>query len=89
MRINGYSVFDSAAGAYLPLFFLRTNGEAIRSFSDAVNDAKHQFYAHVSDYTLYWVCSFDDENGSVEQNETGPVKLVTARDVAQKDVSPF
>lgn len=88
MRVYGYSVFDTAVGAYLPLFFVRNNGEAIRSFTDAVNDPKHQFHAHATDYVLFCMCVFDDETGVVTQNEAGPVRLVNALDVVQRDVSP-
>lgn len=63
MRILYFSVFDKAVGAYLPPFAARSKAEAMRSFADAVNDEKHQFFKHVLDYTLMHVGGFDDESG--------------------------
>lgn len=66
MIMLGFSVRDEAVGAFLPLFFARSKGEAIRSFSTAVQDSSHQFYKHKGDYALFLVCGFDDSTGYVE-----------------------
>lgn len=58
-----YSVHDKAAEAFLPPFYVRSKGEAIRSFTAAVNDPKHQFHASKGDYTLYLNGQFDDRSG--------------------------
>lgn len=57
-----FSVFDAAVKAYLPPFFARSKGEAIRSFSDAVNTEGHQFKKHSGDYSLWYLGEFDDSN---------------------------
>ena len=51
MILKMYTVFDSKVGAYLPPFFLRSNGEAVRSFITTCNDPKHSFYKYPGDYT--------------------------------------
>jgi hypothetical protein len=60
-----FSVYDGAVKAFLPPFFCRTQGEALRSFSEAVNDAKHQFNRHASDYTLFLLGEYDDSSGVI------------------------
>lgn len=57
-----YSVYDDKAKAYLPPFFLPTEGMAKRTFADAVNDHNHQFGRHPEDYTLFYLGKFDDSN---------------------------
>ncbi len=63
MIILAFAVWDAAAEAYLPPFFVSTKGQAIRSFSDAVNEAGHQFALHAKDYTLFHIGSFDQGKG--------------------------
>ena len=72
------SVYDKSIQAYLPPFFCRSQGEAIRSFTDACSDAQHQFCRHPEDYVLMEMFRFDDNTGAVEAPATGPTKLITA-----------
>lgn len=60
MKINAYSVLDNQVNAYLPPFYARTDGEAKRSFMQAV--VTGSLKEHRQDYTLYHVGSFDDAN---------------------------
>lgn len=80
MRTIVCSVYDGAVKAFMQPFFTRTRGEAVRSFTDAVNDAKHQFNLHASDYTLYSMAEFDDSNGQFIMATT-PEVLCTALSV--------
>lgn len=86
MLLNVYSVYDIKAEAYLPPFFLRTDAEAIRSFTSASLDENHPFCKHSDDYALFRLGSFDDDDGELVA-ETIPFKLTTAsavkRSVAQ------
>lgn len=65
MKLGVYSVRDAAVDAWLTPFFARTDGEAVRSFSDACMDVKHQFALHARDYCLYRIGWFDDSTGAV------------------------
>jgi len=67
-----FTVYDEKAEAYLPPFFLNTNGEAIRAITDCVNDLKHQFGKHPSDYTLFSLGTYDPQSGTFE-NEKAPL----------------
>jgi len=58
-----FSVFDDKSEAYLQPFFMETEGQARRAISDCVNDPGHQFSKHPADYTLFYICDFDDSVG--------------------------
>lgn len=60
-----FSVRDNAVMAYLPPFFSRSKGEAVRSFAEACNNREHQFFRHAHDYSLFWMGEFDDANGAL------------------------
>lgn len=79
MIYKAYSVFDKAVGAFLPVFFVRSRGEALRSFSQAANDGQHQFAKNMGDYTLYEVGAFDDTTGLLESKD--PERVASALEV--------
>lgn len=63
MKMVVCSVYDAVAGTFSPPQCFRANGEALRSFRDAVNDEKSQFARHASDYSFYKIGVFDDGTG--------------------------
>ncbi len=63
------TIRDSAAEVYARPFFARAPGEAIRSFSDLVNEQDHPIGEHPDHYTLFQIGSFDEQTGSVEAHE--------------------
>lgn len=65
-----YSIFDSKAEAYLTPWFSPTNGIAIRTITEAVNDPTHGFGKHSQDYTLFELGHFDPETGAITLNAT-------------------
>ena len=64
-----YSVHDSAAKAYLPPFFMRTNTEAERAFETTVKDENSQFNKYPGDYTLVSMGTFDEDTGLITATE--------------------
>lgn len=65
MRMFLCSVFDSKVGMYNAPMAIRSLGEAIRSFSDAVaNDGPIK--NHKADYSLWVLGSYDDNTGELE-----------------------
>jgi len=70
MNVNIYTVYDDKAEAYLPPFFLPTDGMAVRTFADCANDKEHNFCIHPSDYTLFRVGSFNNINGEIKDLHT-------------------
>jgi len=77
VKLRLYSVFDSKAEAWLPTFSMRTDGEAVRGFTDEVNRGGSGFNAHPEDYTLFRVGEFDQSLGTVLP-EVAPVPLMPA-----------
>lgn len=54
------TVRDVKAEAYLPPIFVRSKGEAIRSFADEVNNQDSMLGKHPADYVLFYLGSFDE-----------------------------
>ncbi|QCQ84909.1 nonstructural protein [Blackfly microvirus SF02] len=80
MKMGLYSVRDGAAGAFLPVLSFRSKGEAIRSFSDAVLSADHQFAKHTRDYAMFFLGEFDDNSGLIEP-VVQPVPVISGLEV--------
>jgi hypothetical protein len=76
MRLKVYTVHDKAVGAFLQPFFSRSKGEAIRSFTEACNDANSQFNKHAGDYVLFELGEYDDGSSLFACSE--PVRVISA-----------
>jgi len=80
MRLAMFSVYDDKAAAFMPPFFERAEGAAVRAFMSACNDEKHNFFKSSADYSLYIVGSFDDSSGLVSP-VSPPRSLARAADM--------
>lgn len=78
-----FSVYDKAAQAYLPPFFMPARGQAIRAFSDMVNSSDNQFGKHPEDYQLHELGEFNDDSGLITQKEN-PEPIGTGLDFLTK-----
>lgn len=65
MKLKAYSVFDTAVGAFNQPFFMRSNGEAVRSYRAACA-ANGPLASTVLDTTLFVVGTWDDASGVLE-----------------------
>lgn len=63
MILNAYSIYDNKALQYHPPFFASTDGAAVRSLRDLANDPNTTVGRHPSDYVLYKVGTYNDQNG--------------------------
>lgn len=61
-----FAVYDSAAEAYGLPFFLKSTGEAVRSFQDATNDPKSQLSKHPADFTLFEIGRYNELQASFD-----------------------
>ncbi len=61
-----FTVWDSAAGAYLDPFVAPSIEFAIRSFRQAVNTPDHNFQRYPEDYTLFHIGSFSVQTGLID-----------------------
>lgn len=64
-----YAIHDSAVGAYLPPFFMTSNGEALRAFAQSANDSSSQFNASAKDFTLFEIGTYDDLTGHIKMTD--------------------
>jgi hypothetical protein len=85
MKMQVFSVYDKAVQAYLQPFFSRSKGEALRSFTEAVNDEKTQFHKHAADYMLVFIGEFEDSSGIFDTAD--PCRIISALECLADD--PF
>lgn len=64
-----YSVFDSKSEAHSLPFYQQHEGQALRTFSDWVNDPVTPYSKHPSDYTLFSLGEYDDVTGAFSQDK--------------------
>jgi len=69
MKLNAYTIYDTASGTYMRPFFSQADGQAVRGFKDIATDADHEVGKHPEDYTLYRVGAFNDTTGKLEGEE--------------------
>lgn len=76
-KLKVFTVYDAKVEAYMQPFMLQSQGQAVRSWMDVVNDAKTQFSKHPEDFTLFYIADYDENTGRYE-NLTAPVPVATA-----------
>jgi len=65
MKMNVYTIFDSAASTYMRPFFMQSDGQALRAFTDISTDAEHDVGRHPEDYSLARIGVYDDSKGKL------------------------
>jgi len=65
MVLNLYGVFDKKSQIYKFPNFVRSEGQAIRSFETGALDLETEIGRYPSDFELYRIAMFDDERGVV------------------------
>lgn len=66
MKFRMCSIRDEVAEAWMKPLCFRSDAEAVRSFSDAVQNPESDFYKHPQDFALFHVAMFDELSGEVE-----------------------
>jgi hypothetical protein len=68
MLLKAYTLFDSKTECYVPPFYAKAKGDAIRQITQVVNDksAKQDFAKYPEDFTLFEIGIFDDSTGQFE-----------------------
>lgn len=74
MKLKVYTVYDSKTEAYIQPFYMQAKGQAIRSFTELVQDEKHAFGKHPEDYTIFELGDYDDQTSKFDLYDT-PVSL--------------
>lgn len=81
-----YAVYDDAVKAFNTPLFFRAAGEALRSFTAAVNDEKSQLHVAAKDYAFFRLGEYDDASGTMIPLAM-PERFVLALEVME-DVFP-
>lgn len=85
MKLLCFSVHDGAVKAFLPPWYARARGEALRQFVEACNDDKSNFKKFAADYTLMYLGEFDDASGTFEgASASGPERVIGALEVIEE-----
>ncbi len=69
MQKKIYTIHDSKAEAFMNPFFLNSKGEAIRTFTEAVNDPQSTISKYPDDFTLFEIGIYDTDDGLIETYE--------------------
>jgi len=85
MKLKIYTVYDSKMEAYLQPFFMHAKGQAIRTFSDMINDPQHNFHKHSEDFTLFELGTYEDSTAEITPYPT-PISLGLALEFKNKGV---
>ncbi len=84
MKLIAFSIFDEKATIFSPPFFLPAVGLATRLFSDLANDDTKSIGRHPTDYKLYQIGKFDDQDAQF-QTEDIPIFIGNATDYVEKN----
>ena len=76
-KLQIFAVMDTKAGAFMNPFYVRSLGEAIRSFSDESNKPESMFNKHSEDFNLFQLGEFDQTTGEIKI-EPAPKSIGTA-----------
>lgn len=71
-----YSIYDTAAEVYSDPMYFRSEGEAIRAFTQGVNNPQTQLALTPEHYQLYRVGNFNDCSGEISPEP--PTHVVNA-----------
>lgn len=66
MLLRAFSIYDIKALQYHPPFFKPTDGAAMRDFVDLCNDKNTTLGRHPSDYKLFCIGTYSDQDGTLE-----------------------
>jgi len=82
------SILDKGAGFFSPPTYMRSIGEATRSFIDHVADESGVINKHPEQFVLYKLGEFDDNTGEFVELEPEPLmKAVDCLDVGRASSS--
>lgn len=87
MRLNVYSVYDTASACYDRPFCFQSDGQALRAFLDICRDKEHPIGKHPEDFSLFRIGTYDDNKGSL--NPEHPECLATALEMVAKEVEKY
>ena len=79
-----FTIYDSKTQAYMSPFFNTSTGGALRSFEEACRDENSTFHKYPSDFTLFEIGTFDDNNAKISFHDS-KISLGCAIEYAQSN----
>jgi hypothetical protein len=77
MKKPMFAVFDNVAKMYLTPFLETTDGTAVRAIQDAMK-GDHPFAKHPQDFTLSRLGTYDESNGTLNQDNKADIIELSA-----------
>lgn len=74
-----FSVYDDKVAAFLTPMTFETEGQAIRSFQDAVNSGDGMISKHPGDFSFYMLGYFNEASGEFENDKKFVVSALQVR----------
>ena len=88
MIVNLYAIFDTCSGVYDGPFKARTDGEALRAFTNIAVDGNHPVGQNPEDFHLSRVGRWDDAKGDVIPEATVNVATALEAIAASRRIEP-
>lgn len=85
MILKVFSVYDGKVRAFMRPFMDQHTGNALRSFEEACKEPTSPFSKFASDFVLYEIGVFDDEQGRLIPHATN-VQMAAAIDFVRSDL---
>ena len=82
-----YSIYDQKAGVFNNPFYKTTHGEAERDFTTAVNDEKTTLNQYPTDFDLYYLGDYNDQDGKFTTLDTPQHVVKAVQVLRQKSAS--
>ena len=76
MKMHVYSIYDTATGAFMRPFYQVSDGQALRSFGDVINDETNDLSRHPEHYSVFRLATWNDQDG-LYIPEKAPERLQT------------
>lgn len=65
-KLGVFVICDVKAGMFYPPSVSNTRYEAVRTFTDVVNDRSLPFVKHPEDYRLFYIGDYDNVSGQID-----------------------
>lgn len=88
MKLEIFAVKDRALDAFMRPWFAQSTGQAMRMFTDEINNPQGEMNKHPDDYDLWHIGYFLDNTGGLHQIEHGPKQLVLGKQVKDPALYP-
>ena len=89
MIYQAFSIFDCKGVMYSPPFFQITKGLAIRRFSETATDLTTSIGLHPTDFTLFYLGDYNDQNGQMMPIATPEALIKASETLTEPETAPL